>query len=207
MWAECPSPFGGSHCTVSAAALCTAPEHPLLPTAQPRLACCGLWLGLAAELNAFPFPSAFLRISGCCLACLCCAAEALVASCGFGPEPIAAWQAVSSVLAGHERHPTETQAAEFDRKGRLADQLVSNKPGGADVASDITDIGSLIPRATSPRTQRAHEIGRGFSEAIADEACNELQQPSAARAFAKWVSNCRELHELGVAQPQCRYGS
>ena len=198
MWAECPSPFGGSHCTVSAAALCTAPEHPLLPTAQPRLACCGLWLGLAAELNAFPFPSAFLRISGCCLACLCCAAEALVASCGFGPEPIAAWQAVSSVLAGHERHLTESQAAEFDRKGLVTDPL-----------SDISDIGNLIDltRATSPRTQRAHEIGRGFSEAIADEACNELQQPSAARAFAKWVSNCRELHELGVAQPQCRYGS
>ena len=129
---------------------------------------------------------------------LCCAAEAVVASCGFGREPIVAWQAVRSVLAGHERHLTESQAAEFDRKGLMTDPL-----------SDISDIGSPIDltRATSPRTQRAHEIGRGFSEAIADEACNELQQPSAARAFAKWVSKSRDLHELGVAQPQCRYGS
>jgi hypothetical protein len=141
---------------------------------------------------------------------LCCAAEALVASCGFGQEPTAAWQAVSSVLAGHEQHPTESQSAEFDREGLLADPLVSNsEPGGADVASDIIYLGSLIDltRATSLRTQRAHEIGRCFSEAISDEACNELQLPSAARAFAKWVSKHSDLHELGVAQPQCRYGS
>ena len=114
------------------------------------------------------------------------------------------------MLAGHERHPTESQSAEFDREGLLADPLVSNsEPGGADVASDIIDIGSLIDltRATSLRTQRAHEIGRCFSEAISDEACNELQLPSAARAFAKWVSKHSDLHELGVAQPQCRYDS
>ena len=173
--------------------------HPLVPTAQPAACVVDFFLfGFSPPLKrmlSLPFRLSRILIRGCCLACLCCAAEAVVASCGFGREPIVAWQAVSSVLAGHERHPVESQAAEFD--------------GDADVSGGISDIGGRIDltRATSPRTRRAHEIGRDFSEAIADEACNELQQPSAARAFAKWVSKSRDLHELGVAQPQRRYGS